>query len=171
MLLCGIVLKGYSQKVIEDVGHYAQLGLPIAALGIAVAKGDRQGIVQLGKSVLVESVIVYGMKQVIDRERPNGGRFAFPSGHTALSFTSATFLYRRYGWKVGVPATVVASFVGYSRFGIDEPVHYFTDVIAGAAIGVATSLLLTSKLDEPGAISLGGSWSGESASLYASLRF
>jgi len=170
LLLFG-VRTASAQQIVEDIGHYAQLGLPIAAAGISIIKNDKQGVVQLAKTVVVESVLVYSLKQVIDRERPNGGRFAFPSGHTALSFTSATYLYKRYGWRYGVPATVVASFVGYSRYGIDEPVHYFSDVAAGAAIGIITSLLLTSRYENIPKVTIGGGWGAGSAALHCTLTF
>lgn len=160
-----------AQKNIEDIGHYSQLGLPVVALGISVIKNDTAGVFQLTKSVLVESVLVYSLKQVIDRKRPNGKSFSFPSGHTALSFTSSTYLYKRYGWKYGVPATVIASFVGYSRFGIDDPVHYFSDVLAGATIGIVTSLVFTKKKINSDNISISGGWSRDSILLGVNCRF
>jgi len=151
--------KLYSQQIIEDIGHYTQIGLPITALGVAVIKGDTSGVIQLATSVAIESAFVYGLKNLIDRQRPNGGGLSFPSGHTALSFTASTFLFKRYGWKYGVPATLLASFVGYSRFGTEKPVHFFTDVLAGAAVGIATSLIFTKKKIDPGKVSLSGGWS------------
>lgn len=160
-----------AQSTVEEIGHYSQIALPITALGISVLKQDKQGVIQFTKSVLVESVLVYGLKQVIDRERPNGRSFSFPSGHTAISFTSATYLYERYGWQYGVPATIVASFVGYSRFGPDEPVHYFSDVAAGAALGIVTSLIFTARKMDTQNLSITGSWDSDSAALAAVITF
>jgi len=159
------------QKAIEDIGHFTQIGLPIAALGVSLLKNDRAGAIQLAKSVAVETVIVYSMKQLINRPRPSGGSLAFPSGHTAISFTSSTYLYKRYGWQYGVPATVLASFVGYSRFGIDEPVHWFSDVVAGAAIGVVTSLIFTTKQLDPEKISISAGLGGDTYVLGAKIYF
>lgn len=147
--------KAHGQQIVEDIGHYTQLGLPIGALGISIAKGDKQGVIMLAKSVLVESVVVYGLKNLIDRPRPVSGGLSFPSGHTAISFTASTYLYRRYGWQYGVPATALAAFVGYSRFAPDNPRHYFSDVVAGAAIGILTSWLFTDRLVEDAEINLG----------------
>jgi len=150
-----------AQKSIEEIGHATQIGLPLVALGVSALKKDTAGVIQLTKSVLVESVLVYSLKQVIDRKRPNGRSFSFPSGHTALSFTSSTYLYKRYGWQYGVPATVLAAFVGYSRFGIDDPVHFFTDVLAGAAIGVVTSLVFTKRKIDSQKVAISGGWSSD----------
>jgi len=172
LLLYGLGCKHLAaQQIVEDIGHYTQIGLPIAAAGIAMIKKDKDGLIQLAQSVAVETVIVYSMKQLIDRERPNGGRFAFPSGHTALSFTSSTFLYKRYGWQYGVPASIAASFVAFSRYGTDEPVHYFSDVVAGAAIGIATSLFLTKKYRGDLPVDISGGWGGGSFVVQGTVRF
>lgn len=73
-------------------------------------------------------------------------KYSFPSGHTCLAFTYATTLSMQYKkWYVTVPAFVWASSVGYSRMYLGK--HYPSDVIGGAAIGVA-SALLTRKLNK-----------------------
>lgn len=135
--------------VIRDIGDYVQIGLPLTALGVSLAKKDKTGTYQLLKSFALQTVTTHLLKRTIKRKRPSGGTHSFPSGHTSLSFMSSTFLWKRYGWKYGVPATLAASFVGYSRAGIDDPVHHHSDVIAGAAIGILSSLLFT-KVKESG---------------------
>ena len=140
-----MVGQSFSQQVVEDIGHYMQIGLPITALGISIAKGDNEGSIQLLKSFVVETGLVIGMKRIINRKRPNGKNYSFPSGHTAVSFMSSTYLWKRYGWEYGIPSTLLAAYVGYSRFGTDEPVHYFSDVVAGAIIGIGSSWIFTKK--------------------------
>jgi hypothetical protein len=44
-------------------------------------------------------------------------------------------LQRHYGWKVGVPATVVAAYVATAR--VHDNKHYLSDVIFGGAMGIA----------------------------------
>ena len=140
-----MVGKSFSQQIVEDIGHYMQIGLPITALGISIAKGDKVGSIQLLESFALETGLVIGMKRIINRKRPNGKNYSFPSGHTAVSFMSSTYLWKRYGWEFGLPSTILAAYVGYSRFGIDEPVHHFSDVVAGAIIGIGSSWLFTKK--------------------------
>lgn len=142
ILLCKF---SYSQKVIEETGHYTQLGLPLTALGLSVVKGDTEGMVQLVKSFAVQTSLIVVLKRAVDRTRPNGGRYSFPSGHTAVSFMSSTYIWKRYGWEYGVPATTLAAYVGFSRFGVDEPVHWFSDVVTGCAIGIASSWIFTKR--------------------------
>jgi membrane-associated phospholipid phosphatase len=144
-LIFFVSFRSFSQQVVEDIGHYTQIGLPLTALGISLAKGDMKGSVQFLESFALETVVVIGMKRIINRERPNGRSYSFPSGHTAVSFMSSTYLWKRYGWEYGLPSTLLAGFVGYSRFGTEEPVHYFSDVVAGAIIGIGSSWLFTKK--------------------------
>ena len=88
---------------------------------------------------MVDAVIVnFGYSEVIKaavgRERPNGeNNQSFPSGHASNAFTIATVTQRHYGWKLGVPAYVIAGFVGASR--IQQDKHYVSDVVAGATLG------------------------------------
>jgi len=58
-----------------------------------------------------------------------------PSGHTTVAFASATVLQRHFGWKVGVPAYAVATYVAASR--VEQKHHYLSDVAFGAALGIA----------------------------------
>src|SRR5262249_16283922 len=71
------------------------------------------------------------LKPTIDRTRPNGGHQSFPSGHAASAFAGAAFLQRRYGWRIGVPAGLLASFAAWSRVESREP--YTSDALAGPA--------------------------------------
>jgi membrane-associated phospholipid phosphatase len=85
--------------------------------------------------------VTYGLQHTIDAKRPNGKPHSFPSGHTSISFASAEFVRKRYGWEYGLPAYALASFVAYSR--VEAKEHYTHDVIAGAAIGIGSSYLFT----------------------------
>jgi membrane-associated phospholipid phosphatase len=59
---------------------------------------------------------------------------SWPSGHAASAFAFATGVGAAWP-AAGVPLTVVASLVAYSR--VHTGVHYPSDVIAGTASGVA----------------------------------
>ena len=87
------------------------------------------------------------LKFTINKERPNGeGDDSFPSMHTSAAFQGATFIHKRYGLKYSIPAYVGAGFVAYSRIESDQ--HDATDVLAGAALGIASSLYLTKSYGE-----------------------
>ena len=74
------------------------------------------------------------IKVAVGRERPNGqDNKSFPSGHTSNAFALAAVAERHYGWKLGVPAYLLAGVVGASR--IQQDKHYLSDVVAGATLG------------------------------------
>jgi membrane-associated phospholipid phosphatase len=74
------------------------------------------------------------IKLAVQRQRPNGSNNqSFPSGHTSNAFALATVAERHYGWKIGVPAYLLAGAVGASR--MKQDMHYFSDVVAGATLG------------------------------------
>lgn len=120
--------------------------LVVSALGIPAIKGDWNGALQGAGSMGAAGVLTYGLKETFPELRPDGSdRKSFPSGHTSVSFAAAGSLHQRYGWKVGLPTTVVATFVGLVRVEADK--HHWYDVVVGAAIGEASGFILTSKRD------------------------
>jgi membrane-associated phospholipid phosphatase len=77
------------------------------------------------------------LKLSVPRLRPDStDRAAFPSGHTSASFALATVAASQWGWEVGVPACMLASFVGFTR--MENGSHYLSDVVFGAGLGIAS---------------------------------
>jgi undecaprenyl-diphosphatase len=64
--------------------------------------------------------------------------FSFPSGHTIASFEAATVLMI-YNRKMGIPATVLAVLIAFSRLYLY--VHYPTDVLASVVLGIGIAFL------------------------------
>jgi membrane-associated phospholipid phosphatase len=58
-----------------------------------------------------------------------------------VTFASATVLQRDLGWKVGIPAYGIATYVAASR--IQENRHFLSDVAFGAAIGIIAGRTVT----------------------------
>jgi membrane-associated phospholipid phosphatase len=90
---------------------------------------------------IVAQTLTTGIKIAARRTRPDGTEFSFPSGHTSVSFATATVLQRHFGWKGGVPAYAMASFVAASR--IHEKRHFLSDVTFGAAVGIVSGWAVT----------------------------
>ena len=134
--------KGWATA--SDIGRDV---LVVTALGLPAVQGDWDGTKQAAFSIGASFAVTTGLKLVIEEERPDESNDnSFPSGHTSSSFAAAATLHKRYGWEVGVPAHIVAAFVGVARVKADK--HFAHDVIAGAAIGEASGWLLTSRKND-----------------------
>jgi hypothetical protein len=89
-------------------------------------------------------LVVFGMKQITNRERPmqNEGRGgfwhggdSFPSGHAATSFAMASVFAYEYSDHVAVPiiAYTVASAISASRLSARR--HWMSDIFVGGSTG------------------------------------
>ncbi len=136
-----------SEKFHQTTGDVLVVSMPAFALASGFIWDDGQkGALQFTKSLVGTIAVTYGLKFIVEKERPNGvSTNSFPSGHTAVAFGSAAFIQKRYGWKYGIPAYALASYVGYSR--IESNNHDEWDVIAGAILGVGMSYIFTKPYD------------------------
>ena len=89
----------------------------------------------------MSQALTAAIKVSVQRDRPDGTEYSFPSGHTSVTFASATVLQRHFGPKVGIPAYGLATFVAASR--INEKRHFLSDVAFGAAIGILSGRTVT----------------------------
>jgi hypothetical protein len=89
----------------------------------------------LGRSLVASGAAVWSMKLAFGRTRPNGGRYSFPSGHTAAAFSVVPAIRKHFGLKAAVPACALALSAGLGR--MEDRKHYLSDVIFGAALGLA----------------------------------
>lgn len=131
----------------ENAGTVVTLGLVATGYGLTAAKDDWSGTKSLTFALVGSGATAEVLKQLIVEERPDGsGNDSFPSGHATIAFASAGFIQARYGWRIGLPATVAAAFVGFTRVQADK--HYWYDVVAGAAIGEVWAWVLTKPLND-----------------------
>jgi membrane-associated phospholipid phosphatase len=131
-------------------GLILPVGIPTAMGIYALLKKDQpllKDAVYIGTTVIEAVGVTYGLKYAFDRERPYvkypdkihpiepEDSPSFPSGHTAAAFSLATSLSITYPkWYVIAPSAVWACGVGMAR--MNQGVHYPSDVLAGAAIGI-----------------------------------
>lgn len=142
MLMLASVQSQASDDALKYTTDVLCLAPDATALAVAIAKHDTQGLKQLGMSTATCLVVNYGLELCIKKDRPDGtGHHAFPSTHTAVAFNGSTYLMKRYGWKWGVPAYVVSSFVAWGRVHTNR--HDWWDVLGGAAIGAGSAFIFT----------------------------
>jgi membrane-associated phospholipid phosphatase len=136
-------------KVLTDIGSLpVVVAAAVATVAWAAVRRRWIDATALVAGVVLSIVLVHVTKAAYDRARPTGGLVhadlsAYPSGHTAYAVTlvaCATVLVRAgTGWAVRFAAVTVAAVlvvvVGATR--VYLRVHYVTDVIGGAALGVA----------------------------------
>ena len=70
---------------------------------------------------------------------PHPADWSFPSGHASASAAAAWAALRRLPKRAGVPAAVLAGLICLSR--VYAGVHYPSDVLCGAAVGLACGWL------------------------------
>ena len=150
----GRFVRNYNEFISKSE-PYVAVGIPVAMALASWAKHDKgllKDALYVGTSVAGAFVLTYGMKYVVDRQRPYErwpnrvhpysyeNSPSFPSGHTATAFALATSLSIKYPkWYVIAPSALWVCSVGVSR--MNEGVHYTSDVLAGAAIGAGCAVL------------------------------
>lgn len=149
----GKFIRNYN-KIISRTEPYVAIGVPVAMALAAWVKHDKELLkdaIYVGTSVAGAFVVTYGMKFLVDRERPYDkypdrlhpysyeSSPSFPSSHTSSAFALATSLCVRYPkWYVIAPSALWACSVGVSR--MNEGVHYPSDVLAGAVMGMGCAV-------------------------------
>ena len=142
-------LRGVLDGFWVFITHLGDGGYLWVASGVALLLFKKTRAV--GISVLLALLINLcitniSLKNIIARPRPfhvnpelmtlikHPSSFSFPSGHTSGSFTAALVLFHLMPKKIGVPAVVLATMIGFSRMYIG--VHYPTDILGGILVGI-----------------------------------
>ncbi len=143
------------------------VAFPLATFGLEFLFGNlpKQDGITVGlmyvESVLLTQAVKDLVKVFAQRVRPymyfddydegaieyHDFEFSMPSGHTANAFMGASFLsyvfctyYPNSAWKIPVVATSYAFAFGTAALRMLSGNHFFTDVLAGAAIGTLCGL-------------------------------
>lgn len=138
-------------KVITSLGNYGIFWVGITIF-LCILKRTRKVGVMCAFALLGTLLVNNGiLKNLIGRARPYDTYhylkallpkqvdYSFPSGHTGSSFAAATVIYRNMPKKYGIPASILAGLIAFSRLYLG--VHYPSDVLAGAISGIALGLL------------------------------
>ena len=121
----------------------------IAAVVMLFFKKSRKCGIMVAMALIIGLIVGnLGLKNIFARPRPftvnsdmlkyllvsPPNSYSFPSGHTMSSVECAVAIFL-FNKKWGIPALILASLIGFSRCYLY--VHYPTDVLAGALLGIA----------------------------------
>lgn len=140
----------------DSLRFYAQASeiLFLAGLAVLFAAGGpagRRAAVAGGLSAALALLIAHFLAGAVDRPRPfvthpgahlfvnHAADPGFPSDHATAAFAIAMALWLRLR-VIGAAALVLAAVLALARVAIG--VHYPADVVAGAAIGMASAIVL-----------------------------
>lgn len=130
---------------IDDYLMYAP-ALAVYGLNAAGIKGKhnfKDRTILYGMSMLISNAATFSIKRFSGEQRPDkSDMMSFPSGHTSNAFVAAEFMRQEYKdvspWY-GVAGYAVAATTGYLRMYNNR--HWFSDVVAGAGVGIASTRL------------------------------
>lgn len=156
-LRCGFLTP--VMRVITTLGNGGAFWIVLTLLLLIFKRTRRMGVYCAASMLLTLLVVNLCIKPLAARTRPyelieglqilvsRPHDYSFPSGHSANSLTCAWTIFRLAPKKYGVPALVLAVLIALSRLYVG--VHYPTDVLAGAAIGILLSEVALRALRRP----------------------
>lgn len=139
------------------VGSLGQLWIIVGLVLLIIPKTRKCGAAVLLSYVVSFLIGNEWLKDLIARPRPcavdntvqlivkKPGSFSCPSVHTYLAFSSAMAIFYHYK-KPGIGVFIFAALVGFSRMYFF--VHYPTDILFGAVLGIVTAFVVCMLLDK-----------------------
>jgi membrane-associated phospholipid phosphatase len=129
---------------------------PVGIYALGIAKHDREQAISgltIGIGEGVSTLVTEGIKAIVRRARPfhvllgvrtpfaGAGGYSFPSGHSTAVWSLASGLSFQYPkWYVIIPAVLYAGAVSLTRPYLG--VHYLSDLMAGAIVGISCSYVV-----------------------------
>lgn len=159
-----------SRKNVRRSGDLLMLVTPAASLATTLILQDWEGLKQGALSGVTAVGTTYLLKKIVKKDRPDkSNRHSFPSMHASVSFGGAVFIQKRYGWKWGVPAYALSTYVGWSR--VYGKKHDWWDVATGTAIGIGSAYIFTRPFAQKHNLSIAPVAGDGHYGIYASMAF
>lgn len=142
------IRNGVGNTFYFAIDDYAQY-VPIATMYIADMVGvkaknhwfDQSKYLLI--SNIISSGITHSLKNIINKTRPNGGDYSFPSGHTTFAFTNASVVYQEFKGSSPLIAYSGYAFAATTgTFRVLNNKHWVSDVLVGAGIGILVTELV-----------------------------
>ena len=132
---------------ITTLGNHGLVWLIPAGILLLTPKHRKAGVAVLAGLALEVVCCNLVLKPLVGRIRPcdvnpavqllvaRPDDFSFPSGHTGASFAAVSALYFSRS-RLWIPSLILAVLIAFSRLYLY--VHYPTDILAGALLGIMT---------------------------------
>jgi len=152
-----LVAKNQNEKLRKILAMLTHLGdavfhIPLFTLFyIYGSPGLREFAVRSVAATLIGVVILYAVRMSVKRRRPIGDmpkefaiiplieKYSFPSGHAMRNFIFPVMALSLMGASLAIPLTVFALLITSAR--IYLRLHYLSDIIAGAALGITAAII------------------------------
>ena len=143
-----------AMSMLSLAGSYSLIWLVIAAALLARKTTRQAGVAAVSAVALAEAIIAL-LKPIFMRPRPflvdpsvtliinSPGDWSFPSGHAAAACACAVAIAVTLGarrWRIWLPIIALAALMAFSRLYLF--VHWPTDVLAGAVLGVSVGMVV-----------------------------
>ncbi|MCQ2514975.1 MAG: phosphatase PAP2 family protein [Ruminococcus sp.] len=141
----------YFMSILSFISYDGLIWVVLAVFLLFFKKSRKTGLMIIVALVLGFVICELGLKHIVMRPRPftlnpdiiliikQPSGSSFPSWHSCSSFVAATILLK-YDKKIGIPATIIALLIVFSR--LYCYVHYPTDVTAGIIIGILCAIIV-----------------------------
>ena len=135
-----------AMRFITHLGDAGAIWIVLTLILLFIPRTRKAGAVCAAALIVNLLITNLALKNIIQRIRPYDVMdslkilvdaehdFSFPSGHTAASFAAVWAMRRMLPKKCWIPAIVLAVLISLSRLYVG--VHYPTDVIGGAIVGI-----------------------------------
>ena len=147
----------YFMKFFTFLGNLGMLWIIFALLFILNKNLRKEGITLICSLVLTTMLGEGLLKHIVRRKRPfiklntidtliirPPTSYSFPSGHTASSFAAAA-VFIAIDSRISALIILIASLIAFSRLYLN--VHYFSDIVAGAFLGIFCGTLTAHLLN------------------------
>ncbi len=147
---CRTELLDATMPLISALCNHGEIWIALAAILLFTRRYRPTGVV-LALALFLDVLLCNGvLKPLLARTRPcdmnpaltllisRPQDWSFPSGHTALSFAAVGALLSEKRGRLLWPVLVLAALIAFSRLYLY--VHWPSDVLAGAAVGLTVGL-------------------------------
>jgi len=139
-------------KAASFLGDDGMIWIAVTVVLLLLPRTRRGGLdvlLSLSMTIVLNNLV---LKNLIARPRPYWvlpelelivkplSSYSFPSGHSFSGFAAATAITLAFGKKLGIPAYILAALIALSRIYVG--IHFPSDVLAGAVLGVLVALLV-----------------------------